>query len=141
MTLNLINDGEPITYQKLNQMIQRINELDKTSDSEDQQEQIIVVNGSTIGNKDKVRVEVGSKKIIVPKGEEKEISLDFPVPFSNNPYVVCNVIDILPKQSGISFGAVTITEITKKAFSAKVKLFSEEKSVSVNVNYIALGTG
>ena len=139
--INLINEGEPVTYELLNKIINKVNKFSDT-DNDSSNAQVIKVSGIPSTEDNMVKVAVGSRKVNVLKAEEKEVTIDFPENFKTNPFVVANIIDVLPKQQGISFGAVTITEITKQNFTAKIKLFTEEKkNASININYIALGTG
>ena len=144
MTLNQISDGQPVTYELLNAIINQVNSIVIPAD--DQKQDIMVV-GNTIqtADDDKVKIAVGSREIDVPvSGTKDEPDIKFPsnTGFKNIPFIITSIIDYRGAGQGISFANATITSITKESFSVRVRLVSElKRSTTVRLNYIAIGSG
>ena len=144
MTLNQISDGQPVTYELLNAIINQVNSIVIPAD--DQKQDIMVV-GNTIqtAEDDKVKIAVGSREIDIPvSGTKDENDIKFPsnTGFKAIPFITASIIDYKGAGQGISFANATITSITKESFSVRVRLVSElKKTTTVRLNYIAIGSG
>lgn len=142
--INQISDGQPVTYELLNAIINQVNSIVIPSD--DQKQNIIVV-GNTIqtAEDDKVVIAVGSREVDIPvSGSKDENDIKFPsnTGFKAIPYITTSIIDYKGAGQGISFANATITSITKESFSVRVRLVSElKKPTTVRLNYIAIGSG
>jgi hypothetical protein len=139
-----ISDGQPITYELLNAIINQVNSIVIPAD--DQKQNIMVV-GNTIqtAEDDKVKIAVGSREIDIPvSGTKDENDIKFPsnTGFKAIPFITASIIDYKGAGQGISFANATITSITKESFSVRVRLVSElKKTTTVRLNYIAIGSG
>jgi len=144
MTINPISDGQPVTYELLNAIINQVNSIVIPAD--DQKQNIMVV-GNTIqtAEDDKVKIAVGSREIDIPvSGTKDENDIKFPsnTGFKAIPFITTSIIDYKGAGQGISFANATITSITKESFSVRVRLVSElKKPTTVRLNYIAIGSG
>jgi len=144
MTINQISDGQPVTYELLNAIINQVNSIVIPDD--DQKQNIIVV-GNTIqtAEDDKVVIAVGSREVDIPvSGTKDENDIKFPsnTGFKAIPYITTSIIDYKGAGQGISFANATITSITKESFSVRVRLVSElKKPTTVRLNYMAIGSG
>lgn len=142
--INQISDGQPVTYELLNGIINQVNSIVIPAD--DQKQNIIVV-GNTIqtAEDDKVVIAVGSREVEIPvNGTKDENNIKFPsnTGFKAIPYITTSIIDYKNAGQGISFANATITSITKESFSVRVRLVSElKKPTTVRLNYIAIGSG
>lgn len=142
--INQISDGQPVTYELLNAIINQVNSIVIPAD--DQKQNIIVV-GNTIqtAEDDKVVIAVGSREVDIPvSGSKDENDIKFPsnTGFKAIPYITTSIVDYKGAGQGISFANATITSITKESFSVRVRLVSElKKPTTVRLNYIAIGSG
>jgi hypothetical protein len=142
--INPISDGEPVTYELLNAIINQVNSIVVPSDD---QAQIVKVYGNTIGRKedDVVKIAVGSQEVnVTATGVVNDIKFNFPdgTNFQSSPYVTTSIIDYKGEGQGISIGSLTITSITNQNFTARLKLITDlKKATTVRVNYIAIGSG
>ena len=142
--LSPISDGQPVTYELLNAIINQVNSIVIPAD--DQKQDIMVV-GNTIqtAEDDKVKIAVGSREIDIPvSGTKDENDIKFPsnTGFKAIPFITASIIDYKGAGQGISFANATITSITKESFSVRVRLVSElKKTTTVRLNYIAIGSG
>jgi hypothetical protein len=142
--INPISDGEPVTYELLNAIINQVNSIVIPTD---EQAQIIKVYGNTIGRKedDVVKIAVGSQEVnVTATGIVNDIRFNFPdgSNFQAAPYVTASIIDYKNEGQGISIGSLTITSITNQNFTARLKLITDlKKATTVRVNYIAVGSG
>lgn len=142
--LTAISDGEPITYALLNQIIEQVNSL---TVAETTQKQTINVYGETIqtAENDVVNIAVGQQPLTVSaKGGKQDVPIKFPknVEFKAVPFVTATVVDYKGEGQGISFANVTIIQINKGGFTARVRLVSElKKDTEINIHYIAIGSG
>jgi len=144
--INPISDGEPVTYELLNAIINQVNSLAVPADD---QRQIIKVYGNTIGRKedDVVKIALGALDVEVPTtGVVKDIKFNFPdgTNFKSTPYVTASIIDFKGGESGqgISIGSLTIKSISSQNFTARLKLITDlNKATTVRINYIAVGSG
>jgi hypothetical protein len=142
--LSPISDGQPVTYELLNAIINQVNSIVIPAD--DQKQNIMVV-GNTIqtAEDDRVKIAVGSREIDIPvSGTKDENDIKFPsnTGFKAIPFITASIIDYKGAGQGISFANATITSITKESFSVRVRLVSElKKTTTVRLNYIAIGSG
>lgn len=137
--MNTISDGQPFTYELLNNIIENLNAL---KEPEEGDEEFIEIDGTGKNGKRKPKIVFNrTDTITIPAnqtaidGTEKFLSN-----FDNdNPVVVATLID--PEVGGnIPIGYVIITNVTNKNFSYKIKLIRKrEKGTNVRLNYIAFG--
>lgn len=146
--LNVISEGQPITYDVLNQIIQDLNNLQKNVPEDTDQN--IEVEGPDIGrsDQDSVKIISGIKQFDI-KGNDIVVNVDVKFPkgnFSKNSVVV--VASVIDKNFGQGAGGgaqmanATITNISTNGFVARVQILkSVKKQVSLELHYIAIGAG
>jgi hypothetical protein len=140
-----ISDGQPITYDLLNQIISEVNRA-TSSIYTDEVKQIVQVFGEGIGRKedDKAVIAVGSVSVNL-KGRTATIdTVKFPnnVGFDRIPYVSLTLVDPQGGRAGagINFANLAVTQLSKESFKIKVDLATPVQSPTiVNVHYIAIG--
>lgn len=141
--INPISDGQPITYDLLNQIISQVNDVTSYTD---EVRQIIEVYAQGVGLREgnKVAIAAGSIDVRVdPNIKNINIEGTFRnVSFNENPYITATVIDRRggPSGQGIQASVITITELTKSSFKARVSVISPvEQGTTIKVHYIAIG--
>lgn len=148
--INAISEGQPLTYELINQII---NEVNKIKELPEDFGQNVEVYGPDLGmsEEDTVKIVSGVYEFDI-KG--KDISRDIDVPFrsrasgtifnKDNVVVTASIVDRERGKSGagIQMATLTITNITKTGFEAKVRLIKSLKdTVTLQVHYIAIGAG
>lgn len=142
--INPISDGQPITYDLLNQIISQVNDV--TSYTDDVR-QIIEIYGRGIGLREgnKIGIAVGSIVVSVPPNTQnidKDVADTFhKVTFNEKPYITATVVDQRAKGGqGIQASIITITDLSKEGFKGRVSLINQiETGTTINVHYIAIG--
>jgi hypothetical protein len=140
--MNTISDGQPFTYQLLNQIIESINAI---KEPEEGNEDLVDIRGPGVDNaKNKPLIIFGSDTIDIPENrttESRSKSFGSGATFDNsNPIVLATLVD--PESGGsIPVGYLIITKITNKNFEYTVKLLRKRtKSTKVEINFVAFGT-
>lgn len=145
MALNSISDGQPFTYQLLNNIIEEILDLKKAVSKKaggdgDEGEAIEVI-GPNGGSKVKPMIIFDTFVFTMP---ENQTGFTSDVKFRSNfiddsPIVVGTLVD-KDDDGGIPTGYLTITKVSKSLFTIRVKLIRKRnKSTNFQVNYIAIG--
>jgi len=136
--MNTISDGQPFTYELLNNIIENLNAL---KEPEEGDEEFIEIDGTGKNEKRKPKIIFNRTDDIIPANQTSvDNTVKFTSNFENdNPVVVATLID--PEKGGnIPVGYVVITGVTNHNFSYRIKLIRKrEKSTSVRLNYIAFG--
>jgi len=144
--INTITDGQPITYELLNQIIEQVNEVQvEQSDIK----QIIEFYGDNLGRRedDRIKVACGSQSIRLEKGKTRFTeNIKFPsnVGFDARPYVTATVIDnrLGTSGDGTSYAALTIVNLSKAGFDIRLDLIqAPSRNTSLVIHYIAVGPG
>jgi hypothetical protein len=141
-----ISDGQPITYDLLNQIISEVNRA-TSSIYTDEIKQIVQVFGNNIGRKedDKVVIAVGSVRVDVKTNSATVDPIVFPnnVGFDIAPYVCVTLVDQRTNEKsgqGIQFANVSVTNLTKTGMTVKIDLLrSVERPTAISLHYIAIG--
>lgn len=148
--INAISEGQPLTYELINQII---NEINKVKEIPDDFGQNIEMYGPDLGmsEQDTVKVATGVYEFNI---KAKDIVKDIEVPFRSrktgtifnkgNVVVTATVVDTATGKAGggTQMATLTITGVTKTGFKARVQILkSVEKNVTMKINYIAIGAG
>lgn len=135
-----ISEGQPFTYQVLNQIIEAVNNIKDPADPEKE----IYVDGPVFLKNNKPKIIFGKQRVSITKNQTTFVeSIKFPSQFSNDqPIVLASIVDTDPKSSR-QLGYLTIIEIDKEKFKYTIKLLKTQAKGDVNfeVHYIALGMG
>jgi len=150
MTINKINNSEPLTYEKINDLIQQFNDLEKNVNAFTGNNrlknlpQIDVYLGGTDINSDKKvdiiadSIDLGgsvrdnSKTIFT--GTQSYLSTAV---FANPPVIVCTVV---VNDSDKIDSSIVISNVKNREFSYKIKLVENPTTLtSLKLNYIAIG--
>jgi len=146
MALNSISDGQPFTYQLLNNIIEEILDLKKAvskkaGSKDDDEDGAIEVRGPNFNSKVKPMIVFDSVVFTMPENQtgftlERKFRNNFS---NNNPVVVATLVD-KDDDGGIPVGYLTITKVNQTSFTMRIKLLRKRnKSTSFQVNYIAIG--
>lgn len=136
--LNTPSNGQPFTYQLLNQIIEEINNIKQPEENVDE---IDVYGPGLNNNTTKPKIIFGKDDVTVPKDQTTfSGTANFNSSFTNDsPIVIASLVD-RQEGNGVQMGHITITSISSKGFSYRIRLTkSRGKDVSFDVNYIALG--
>lgn len=141
-----IYEGQPITYETLNLIIQEVNKIKNLPEDFGQD---IVVYGNKVGigrsEGDDVKIAVGTATVQVKQNDiTKNVTLPFDSVFSKPPVVVATIVDTQNgKNNAIQMATITIINITNNNAEARIQLLKAEKKnqVDLEVNYIAIGAG
>lgn len=151
--VNAISEGQPLTYDLINEIINQVNQVKELPDDFGQS---VEVYGPDIGmsDQDTVKIVTGSEDFAFGVNDSsKSIEIKFKpqknkngVIFSKNQViVVASVVDteINKAGGGIQMANLTITSITKSGFEATVQILKADskKKLNMTVNYIAIGAG
>lgn len=145
--VNAISEGQPLTYEILNQIISEIN---KIKDVPEDFGQNIEVYGPSIGmsEQDTVKIVADSKQFDV---KAKDISTVVDVSFSrggnfskDSVIVVASIVDrsLGKTGGGAQMANVTITSVSNTGFQARVQILKAVKqNISLELHYVAIGAG
>jgi hypothetical protein len=138
--INTISDGQPFTYQLLNQIIQSINDI---KEPEEGNEELIEIRGpETSNSKNKPLVIFDSDTLTIPENQtSRDATRAFRGGgFNSNPIVIATLVD--PEAGGtVPIGYLIVTKVTNNNFTYRVKLLRKRtKSTNVEINYVAFGT-
>lgn len=145
----VLNDGQPLTYELINKIIEKLASIKEPSEDQSQNVEIF---GPNIGqtSKDTVRIFCGSSSITM---NANSVSQNFTIEFKNNknkggstiftkpPVVVATIVDT-QKDDGVDMAVYTIIEQSPKDFKVKIQMIKKrDKAVTLRLNYIAIGAG
>lgn len=144
--INTIADGQPFTYQLLNNIIEAINNINIPEGEDGSDEELIKVVGPGINSKNKPMIVFGKDSVDIASnetaqnGEIRFGSATGKVNFNNeNPIVIASIVDA---QSGgaTPIGYITITSVSNASFKYRVKLIRKrDKTTPLEINYVAFG--
>lgn len=141
--INQISDGQPITYELLNQIIEQVNKV-STSDLNDVK-QIVEVIGSGIKRTEDARaiIAAGSITVVIPKTSNIPIqTIKFSEIFAANPYVSVTIVDVntSKQDGGLNAATATVVGLTASEMQVKIQLIRQiESATSIRLHYIAVG--
>lgn len=148
-SLSPISDGQPLTYELINQIIGAVNNLSKSS-SEAGTERVIEVFGPNITATNNVQIFIGEfilnfGNIKNAKESTAKATVQFGnKPFTSNPYVVMSIVDPSNDEaSDISYVSLTAINITKSGFTCMARRLVAGKDAKnkdkLKVNFVAIG--
>jgi hypothetical protein len=141
--INPISDGQPVTYELLNQIIEQVNKV-SVSDTTDVK-QIVEVRGRGIAyqENDRAVIAAGKITIAIPKTQSIPIqTVTFPVTFTQTPYVTLTIVDtsISKTTGGLQAATATVVELNQTTMKVIIKLIRQvEVATSIQLHYIAVG--
>jgi hypothetical protein len=155
---NLLQDGEPLTYDWLNSLVQDIKDLQKFKDNTQKnsaKSQSIKVSGKT-GPKASNSVLLDNKQILVKTGTfsiprlELKASNKSTIKFSSSdsgpnafaapPLVVACLADDANDDKKSLYANIIVSNVTTTDFTIKINLISKlDQDTNLVVNYIAVG--
>lgn len=140
-----INDGEPITYDLLAEMIKRINSLDaKINANRRAASQKITVAGPQFKAINNITMICDSFIFEVGQKQANKLTIKFPAAnFGAVPHVVATVADLDAGKADVTnapYATISIGKVTKSQFDCRVDLIKvSAKNTQLKVNYIAIG--
>ena len=141
--INQVSDGQPITYELLNQIIEQVNKVSVVDEPDIKQ--IVTVKGVGIDESEGSRtvIAVGQITVNIPRTSDiPQVPINFPVSFTRNPYISLTIVDTEfgVKGAGINAATVTVTDLTKSNMKIKVRLIRQvDRATSVQLHYMAIG--
>lgn len=147
--LNTISDGQPFTYQLLNDIIQAINNIKIPEGDDGADEELVKIVGPDLDAKNKPMIVFGKQDVNISGNETgANGSITFGkepgakgknANFNGNPVVVASIVDA-ESDGGTPIGYLTITSITNSDFKYRIKLIRKrEKVTPLRINYVAFG--
>jgi len=139
-----LNDGQPLTYELINKIIEKIGSIKEPREDQSQNIEIL---GPRIGRteEDKVKIVVGTHAFnLSGNAVNQNEKITFKnSPFSKVPFVVASIIDIDGKKNpDANMPTVVITGVDQAFFEAKVfVLKAKKKNVPLQISYMAIGPG
>ena len=151
-SINVISEGQPITYELINQIISTVNSVKQTTEEINQV--IEVYGGERLGRAEdrKIIIQAGDFRLNFNEGTSTkaaranaEVSFPTQSVFSKRPYVTLAVEDGTSSSKGgkNSFITTTVTDLTTKGFTVRARRLTTNANVeedSVRIHYIAIGT-
>lgn len=147
--INAISEGQPLTYDLINEIINQVNEVKEIPDDFGD---AVEVYGPDLGKsqQDSVSIVTGSYKFNIGKNEiSKDVEIKFNTKKNNGKIfnkdsviVTASVVDVEigKNNGGIQMATLTITKITKTGFNARVQILKESDSqTTLKIHYIAIG--
>lgn len=134
-----ISDGQPFTYQLLNQIIEQLNDV-KDAVGENQEE-AITIKGPGQGSQQRPLIIYDRDTVQIPENQTAiNKTTKFRTNFSNeNPVVIATIVDP-DAEDGTPMGYITIKDVTQNDFKYRIKLIRRRtKTTNLQINYIALG--
>lgn len=144
--INPISDGQPITYDLLNQIITQVNSM--TSPNYEKMQFIEIIDSGNLLSKtetEKTVIVVGKERIILDAKKrqvDKEVTFPSDANFSATPYITTSLIDtkLGPSGAGLNYGDCTIIDRGKGNFKVRVSLVApKDVETGIEINYIAIG--
>lgn len=146
MTIQIPNDGEPLTYDLLKKIIDQLNRV--TSSDLNDVKQIVNIYGPGISQQEDARASIVTGEVTIPleKGNNSRTTqlIGFPAVFTANPYVTVTVVDVNTSQAqgGVNGAVATVVGLNKNGMTVKIELLREvAKLTNVRLHYIAVGPG
>jgi hypothetical protein len=148
--INAVSEGQPLTYELINQII---NEVNKIKEVPEDFGQSVEVYGPDLGmsEEDTVKIVTGEYEFSLTA---KDLTRNLNIPFrsgksgtifnKDNVIVTASVVDTAhgKKQGGVQMATLTITDVTKTNFEARIQVLkSVNDKVDLKVHYIAIGAG
>ena len=144
--VDAIPDGQPLTYEVINQIITEVNKIQDVSEEE---RQTIEVSGPGIRQtaQDTAKIVSGIKTFTL-RANDNAVNVDifFPTPFINdNVVVTANLVDKIFGQigpGGVQISNITVTEVTGRKCRVRVDVLKTVTIASdLEIHYIAVGPG
>jgi hypothetical protein len=144
-----ISDGQPITYEFLNQVVSAVNKLGKTESGESNQDIEFRGVSYALNKKDSVLVVMG--KFSMEFGSLANVSsstarktIKFNGNFKQPPLVFLSAVDeSADKQADTSYVSLIATDISKSAFTCRARRTlsgkSAQKKDELVINFLAVG--
>jgi len=142
-----ISDGEPITYDFLQQLVKVVNDLDsKINGNRRANSQKISVVGSGLTNLQTITVVCDSQIINIGEKQTYKDNIKFPAAtFGQVPHIVASIADLDASGQDIlnaPYATVSIGKVSKGQFECRVDVLkASAKNTQIKVNYIAIGKG
>lgn len=147
--INAISEGQPLTYELINQIISEVNKIKELPEDFGQN---VEVYGPDLGlsEEDTVKIISGVHEFEI-KAKDTTVNID--VSFrkggtifnKDNIVLTASIVDTKHGKigGGVQMATVTVTEITKTGFSAKVQILKsvQKNNVTLFLHYIAIGAG
>ena len=148
--INAVSEGQPLTYELINQII---NEVNKIKEIPEDFGQNVEVYGPNLGmsEEDTVKIVTGEYEFEL---KSKNLDANLDIPFrsgksgtifnKDNVIVTASIVDTAhgKKGGGIQMANLTITNVTKTQFEARVQVLkSINRNVPLKIHYIAIGAG
>jgi hypothetical protein len=144
-----ISDGQPITYEFLNQVVSAVNKLGKTESGESNQDVEFRGVGYSLNKRDSILVVVGKFSLSFDSLSDittstRKKTLSFNSNFKQPPLVFLSAVDeSAEKQDDTSYVSLIATDISKSAFTCRARrTLSGKKAQSGDklvVNFLAVG--
>lgn len=150
--INVISEGQPVTYELINQIINTVNSVKQTTDEVSQV--IEVYGGQRLGRSEdrKIIIQAGDFALNFNEGTGRratrataEVSFPTQSVFSVRPYVTLAVEDTTSSAQGgrDSFITTTVSDLTTKGFRVRARRLVTNANTEqdiVRIHYIAIGT-
>lgn len=142
-----ITDGEPITYDFLQQLASQVIALEKkiSDNNTSGRRQRINVAGPGFKNINNITIICDSQNLEVDQKKTYNFNINFPAAaFSTVPHVVATIADTddgtKKDQIQAPYATVSIGKVNKQSFKCRVDLIkADTKNTKIKVNYIAIG--
>ena len=140
-----LSDGEPITYDLIQQLIQTVNSLDASINGPGKKgyQQISVTGNGFRGIND---ITILCDTQILDLSEKQTYRFNVQIPgsvFSTPPHVVATIADLEGKKGDVlnaPYATISIGKVTKGQFECRIDIIkSVAKNTQIKVNYIAIG--
>lgn len=146
-TVNKITDSEPLTYDKINEIIEAIrlirgNLNTLQGQSNDTTFPKIDVVGNGLDNVSQVSIRVDSKILKNFNDVKTKEVIEFNKTFKSTPIVVAMLrkTDNDSKEGKVPYATITLINVTKNSFEIEVELLkSSPNTKNIRVDYIAVG--
>jgi hypothetical protein len=142
-----ITDGEPLTYDFLKSLYDRITSLEsRISVNDNKKNQKIQVFGKGLQKLSEVIILCGTEIFDVGEKQENKFNVKFDgANFGDVPHIVATVADTRGRRnnlSGTPYATISIGSVTKGNFECRVDVIkTDAKNTQLQVNYIAIGKG
>lgn len=144
--VNPISDGQPLTYELLNQIINAVNDI--KIEQEDVKRSIIDVLAPTIKGADDeiIKIRCGTLELDFSKGEagaKTSVTWGDKVNFSEKPYILVTLEDPTVSAKEHLLPVSVLYNVTKNGFSIRAKRVTANPNTTsadqIIVNYMAIG--
>lgn len=138
-----IQDGQPITYELFNQLIDAVNNP-KGNDKTQQDVEVYILKQLGPKIEKTAVIDAGTVSFTMPKNDTtKVVNIKYKsANFTEVPVVTATLLDTVKKGGGISLANITIIDVSKDSCDIKIKtLKSDDSETTLKINYIAIGAG